>query len=265
MTNRTELSRRNLLATAVAGGSALALGNAVVGEENGTSTKISTDVDVVSIEPVLARVELPITDHTRSQLMDLADASFETGEARHGHGRCSGAEVTVQIGTSADIEIDFEVNAISEETFNTWKSESRRHYSSDSWSYLNERHSGRASAGGFLLGSFGYFGARGNYSHYRNKRDTFRSSSSSQSQGFFRSVHNLDNSTLRMKGRLRAYGVSYIPVTVSAYINVLIITFADGKTLRAVNRRNPVAANPQTLSTTGAGSQPTTLNEVPIS
>lgn len=229
-----------------------------------SEVKISTQIEVVEVHPVLAEVQLPIKELRGSKVGVLSDAAWQSGEVRNGHGRCSGAEVTVQIGTSADIEIDFEVNAISEETFNTWKSQARQYYSSDSWSYLNERHSGSAKASGWLLGSFGSFGARGNYSHYRNKRDTFRSNSSQQSEGFFRSVHNLDNSTLRMKGRLRAYGVSYIPVTVSAYINVTIIKFADGKTLRAVDRQNPVAAQPGNLSTTGAGSEPTTLTEVEL-
>ena len=268
MERNSGIGRREVLA-GLAGGATLALAGKTPAQEAGMA-RISTDLDVVSIHPVLERIDFPIVDRTMMSRLARdgegdTDAAFETGEVRHGHGRCSGAVVSVQIGTSADIEIDFEVNAISEETFNTWKSQSQRYFSSDSWSYLNERHSGRASAGGFFLGAFGHFGARGNYSHYRNKRDSFRSSSSSSSQGFFRSVHNLDNSTLRMRGRLRAYGVSYIPVEVTAFIEVLIITFADGKTLRAVDRRNPVAANPETRSTTGAGSDPTVLTEVPLS
>jgi hypothetical protein len=170
----------------------------------------------------------------------------------------------VQIGTSADIEIDFTVNAISEETFNTWKSEARQYFSSDAWSYLNETHSGSARGGGFFGGVFGFFGASGNYSHYKNKRDTFTSTGTQEAEGFYRSVHNLDNSTLKMTGRLRAHGVSFIPVSVSAFIEVTIIQFADGKTLRAVNWADPVAANPATGSTTGAGSEPTELTVITL-
>jgi len=70
-----------------------------------------------------------------------------------------------------------------------------------------------------------------------------------------KSVHNLDNSTLHIKGRPRAYGVSYIPVSVTAFIEISIIRLADGKTLRAVGTNQPVAANPQNGSTTGVGSE----------
>jgi hypothetical protein len=98
-----------------------------------------------------------------------------------------------------------------------------------------------------------------------DKRDTFSSQASQQADGFLRSIHNLDNSTLKMTGKLTARGVSYIPVTVSAYIKVTNITFADGKTLRAVDTANPIAADPNTGSTTGAASEPTALNIVPTS
>src|SRR5262249_41624469 len=158
------------------------------------------------------------------------------------------------------------VNAISEQTFTTWHSTASQFFSSQSWNYLNEHYSaGGGLFGGFLGGCFGFLCGGGHYDHYMDKRDTFSSQASQQADGFLRSVHNLDNSTLRMKGKLTARGVSYIPVTVSAYIKVTNITFADGKTLRAVDTANPVAADPRTGSTTGAASEPTKLNIVSTS
>lgn len=231
------------------------------------SSKLTTEIEIVAVESVLAPAEIQIRDLVPRGSTNYArpmSATYEYGEVRNGHGRCAEAGITVQIGTSGEIEVDFEVNAISEETFTRWKSEARQFFSSDAWSYLDERHSGSARAGGFFGGIFGYASARGNYQHYRNKRDTFRSTGTQENEGFLRSVHNLDNNTLRIKGRLRAHGVSYIPVTVTAFINVTVITFADGKTLRAVDRQNPVAADPNTLSTSGAASEPTVLTEVPL-
>lgn len=228
---------------------------------------ITTSIEVVTVDAVLRQVALPIQEMRKTHRVarpllaaDDTSATYQYGEVENGYGRCYGGEVTVQIGTSADINIDFTVNAISEQTFTSWHSTASQFFSSDSWNYLNEQYSGSASIGGFFGGCFGFLCGGGDYNHYVNKRDTFSSAASQQADGFLRTVHNLDNSTLRMQGRLTARGVSYIPVTVSAFIKVTTIKFADGKTLNAVDITNPVAADPQTGSTSGVASDPTTLH-----
>jgi hypothetical protein len=234
---------------------------------------IDARIPVVATDRILSVVSLPLTEHrllASGYALAAAprdqSATYQSGEVQNGYGRCSGAEVTVQIGTSADINVDFTVNAISEQTFNTWHSTASQYFSSEQNHFLDEHYSaGGGLFGGFLGACFGFLCGGGHYDHYVNQRDTFSSAASQQADGFLRSIHNLDNSVLRIQGRLTARGVSYIPVTVTSYIKVTNITFADGKTLRAVDLTNPVAASPQNGTTSGAATDPTTLNIVPTS
>jgi hypothetical protein len=81
--------------------------------DNGAMTEdglIQTNLRVVKVIPVLYEVQLPFTERrSREGLAKRPgdEVTYQTGEVRNGHGRCSGAVVTVQIGTSADIDIDF--------------------------------------------------------------------------------------------------------------------------------------------------------------
>jgi hypothetical protein len=230
---------------------------------------INAPIEVVESLPVLPLLNLPIRENAARRLRSTAlaaardtSATYQYGEAENGYGRCYGGEVTVQIGTAADINIDFNVHAISDDTFTQWHSTASQYFSSDQWSYLEEHYSaGGGLFGGFLGACLGFLCGGGHYDHYMNKRDTFSSAGSQQADGFLNSVHDLDDSVLRMQGHLTARGVSYIPVSVTAYIKVTKITFADGKTLHAVDLTNPIAAA-DNGNTSGVVSDPTTLHIV---
>lgn len=124
--------------------------------------------------------------------------SFDEGRVTNGYGSASGVYVTVQEGTSANINVDSQ-----------WKATSEKQ------------------------------------------------------AGFTKSVHNLTTSKFHVTATLTAVGTSSIPATVSAYVEVTKIRFADSKELHVINTRKAVAAQANG-STSGVESTPTTLNVTPV-
>lgn len=239
------VTRRNML-NIMAGSGLVTLGStgALAQQRKGDSTADERKAKQFQMdEGTLRVVEVPI--FIRGGIADWRDgAIYSNGTITSGIGRCYEGGVTLQYGAEAEIVVDFTINAITGEKFDTWKSQARQYMHQEHYTHLSETYSGRARAGGFFGGAFGAVYARGNYSHYRNTSDVFRSDGSQEQEGFAKTTYNLDNGILKITGTLRAKGVSYVPITVTAFIKVTVIRFSDSKQLVAVDTADPVAAQP---------------------
>jgi hypothetical protein len=191
-----------------------------------------------------------------------APADYSEGTITNGSGKASGVVVTVQQGTSADINVDFYVTSVSIESFQQWWNEASSYFDDEQRSTLQENWGGGGFLGGFLGGGFGILFGAGDAYHYRHQSDSHWGATSSQQEGFAKSVYNLTQTLFHVTGTLHATGISYIPVSCSAFVNLTTITFADGKTLTAIDTDNPVAADVRTGDTSGVQSSPTKLNLV---
>ncbi len=206
------------------------------------------EIKIISLQEVL----LPMSE----------DAAYESGTIQNGYGRATGVFATVQKGTSADLNINFTVTTVSEERFNKWKEQISSFFSSEERKMLDERWGAKGRMGGFLAAAFGLsFGGSAN--HYVNSSKSYNTASNTQREGLAQSVYNLETSRFRVTGKLKAVGTSFIPVTVSAYIQATQFTFSDNKKLTVINTENPIAGQ-QNGSTDGVSSQPTNLNLIPL-
>ncbi|HEY9603116.1 MAG TPA: hypothetical protein V6C85_15995 [Allocoleopsis sp.] len=192
------------------------------------------------------------------RMQDETD-SYDSGTVTNGYGQASGVYVTVQKGTSANINIDFTITTISVETFNQWKSQVSQYFNQKQSEYLEENYGGGGFMGGFFAGAFGALFGGGDYNHYKNSSSSFQTDSYEQREGFAKSVYNLNTSQFHVTGTLTAQGTSFIPATVSAYVQVTKIKFADNKELHVINTDSPVAAD-RNGSSKGTQSEPTQLS-----
>lgn len=234
------------------------LGKALVARGQEDERIIDVPIRAVDVPPILNQTLLPQQAYSERE-----GATYQSGTVTNGHGRCYGVEATVQIGTSVELDVDLRVKALSIDHFREWQSRAQQYFSSSSWSYLQEHYSGSGRAGGFFGGCFGSIYARGQYDHYKNRSDSYQSSGSQTEEGFAKSVYSLDNSDLHVTGKVTAIGQSYVPVSVSVYINLTRIEFADGKVITAIDTRNPAVADANGR-TGGAAAQPTDLNAVAL-
>ncbi|WP_414567858.1 hypothetical protein [Nostoc sp. CCY 9925] len=184
--------------------------------------------------------------------------SYDNGTVSNGYGQASGVYVTVQKGTSAKIDIDFTITTISVETFNQWKSQVSQYFNQQQSDYLEENYGSVGFMGGFFAGAFGALFGGGDYNHYKNSSSSFHTDSHEQQEGFAKSVYNLNTSNFHVTGTLTAEGTSFIPATVSAYVQVTKIKFADNKELHVISTDSPVAAD-RNGSSKGAKSESTQL------
>lgn len=228
-----------------------------LGQEEGEKI-VDIPIRAVDVPPILNQTSLP-----QKLYSEREGATYQNGTITNGHGRCYGVEASVQIGTSVELEIDLRVKAISIDHFREWQSKAEQYFSRSSWSTLREHYSGSGRAGGFFGGCFGSVYARGRYDHYKNRSDSYRSNGSQRQEGFAKSVYNLDNSDLHVTGKVTAVGQSYVPVTVSVYINLTRIEFADGKVITAFDTKNPAIADANGR-TGGAVARPTDLNAISL-
>ncbi|WP_293073656.1 hypothetical protein [Moorena sp. SIO4A5] len=218
---------------------------------------ISTpDIDLISTPEIeivsLNQVILPMSE----------EAAYESGTIQNGYGRASGVFVTVQRGTTANIDIDIELTTVSEESLNQWQEKASSYFSAQEWESITQGSRTKGRKAGLLSAIFGAkFGGRTDY--YRNSSKGYQTQSQSDREGLARSLYNLETSKFNLKGKLTAVGTSFIPVTVSAYIQATQFTFSDNSRLTVVNTENPIAAD-QNGSTNGANSQPTDLNLIPL-
>ncbi len=194
----------------------------------------------------------------------IEGAAYDQGTITNGYGKCSGVIVTVQKGTSADINVDFTVTTVNEDSFNQWWNQSQNYFDDEQRHTLEENYGGGGFLGGFLGGGLGILFAAGDYNHYKNQSDSHWGSSSAEQEGFAKSVYNLEMQQVHVTGKLTATGTSYIPVSASAFVQLTTITFSDGKVLQAIDTNNPVAADAVTGDTSNVTSAPTRLTQVPI-
>ncbi|MGB7440071.1 MAG: hypothetical protein WA919_03310 [Coleofasciculaceae cyanobacterium] len=210
---------------------------------------ISTpDIKIVSLNQII----VPMVE----------EAAYESGSVQNGYGRASGVFVTVQRGTTANIDIDLSLTTVSQEKFNQWQQKASSYFSSQEWETLNKTWGKKGRMGGFLAAAFGLKFGRSS-SHYQNSSKSYNTQSQSEREQLARSVYNLETSQFRVTGKLTAVGTSFIPVTVSAYIQATQFTFSDNKKLTVINTENPIAAD-QNGSTNGSSAQPTDLNLLPL-
>jgi len=224
-------------------------------------TKGETNMAVATLLPKeITITTLPIVSvHTMRLAMPTEVSTYDTGTVTNGFGNASGVYVTVQKGTSAKVDIDFTIETVSEEDFNKWWNDSKSYFDDEHRQTLEGNWGRGGFMGGFLGGAFGILFGAGDANHYKNQSDSHWQATSSEQQGFVESVHNLTTSQFHVTGTLTAEGTSYIPVTVSAYVEVTKIKFADNKELHVINTGNPIAAQ-KSGSTEGVDSQPTSLN-----
>lgn len=226
-----------------------------------SGTRVLIPYESVDTPPVVKIVQTPMMYKVRPA--PGAGPAYQTSTITNGYGRSAGVSVTLQLGFSVDLDVDLTVNAISYERFDEWHTQTLQAYSSYDWHYLNEHYDASAEAGGWFGGFFGGASASGDYNHYKNSSDQFQSNSSQQSDGIVKSIYNLDNDVLHVTGKVRGTGVSYYPVTATVWLQVTKIVFADGKTLTAIDTKNPIVATPEG-DTTGASTTPTKLTAVKI-
>jgi len=220
----------------------------------------SQEIRIVSVKNALHVVR-----HVNMRrAMALEQASYDSGTITNGYGQCSGVYLTVQKGAEGNLDIDFTITTVSLDTFNQWKADTAQYFSQDQRQTLEENYGAAGLMGGFLGGAFGILFGAGDYNHYLNSSSSFQSQGQEHQEGFARSVYNLKTDQFHIKGNLHAVGVSFIPTTVTAYVQVTTIKFTDGKEINVINTDNPVAAT-KDGDTSGVQSQPSKLTIVPLS
>lgn len=190
-------------------------------------------------------------------------ANYDNGTITNGYGQASGVFVEVQKGTEADIDVDFTLDTISEETYKKWKSEISQYFTEDQKSKLEENLGAFGLAGGYFASAFGLIFGGGDYNHYKNKSGDFHCEGDSNKEGFAKSVYNLETSKFRVQGKLKAKGTSFIPTKVSAYVKVTKFRFTDGKELHVMSTDDTSVANSKG-STEGAQVESHKLNITPL-
>jgi hypothetical protein len=208
-----------------------------------------------------ARIPI-ISDSNRLLTMAGEEDKYESGTITNGYGKAGGVYVSVTKGATADINIDFTISTISEDQFNSWWSSAQTYFDDEQRQKLEENYGAGGFMGGLFTGGFGILFGAGDYNHYKNQSNSHWQTTKENQQGFSKSVYNLRTSQYKVTGTLKATGLSYIPTTVSAYVQTTTITFADGKKLEVIDTSNPLAADPNG-DTSRVSSQSTTLHVVP--
>jgi hypothetical protein len=225
---------------------------------SGKKTRVS--LDSVDAPPIVKVVQVPVAFTLAAP---GGSAAYQNGRVTNGYGRA--AEVTIRIpyGISVDLNVDLTVHAISYERFDEWHTLAQQTYSSYDWHYLNEHYDASAEAAGWFGGFFGGASASGDYNHYKNSSDQFRSEASQQSDGIIKTIYNLDDDVLKVTGKITGTGLLVVPAEVTVFIAVTKIVFADGKTVTAIDSSNPIAATPDG-DATGVSTKPGKVNVVKI-
>lgn len=190
-------------------------------------------------------------------------AAYTSGTVTNGSGRASGVYVTVQKGTSAEIDVDFTIKTISESTFQDLQQNVKSYVSKDVQHYLDEHYRESNNQSGWFASLF--WGASGKgYDHYVNSADKFNGENDNNFEEITKMVHNLETQDFHVKGKLTAVGTSFIPTTVSVYVQISTIQFADGTHISVINTDSPSLADNQG-NTSGAAISSGKLNIVPLS
>lgn len=192
--------------------------------------------------------------------MPSETAAYDTGTITDGYGQASGVYVTVQKGGSADIDIDFTITTISQDSFEKWKTDVVQHFTVEQKAHLEENYGAFGLAGGYFSGAFGLLFGGGDYNHYKDKTDSFHVDNDDKREGFVQTVYNLSTSQFHVKGKLHAEGTSFIPVTVSAYVQITKIKFSDGKELHVLSTDDSQAAKQDGLTSGVKSSLPQKLS-----
>lgn len=188
-------------------------------------------------------------------------ATYQSGTVTNGYGSCSGAYVTVQKGTSADVDVKFKIKTISMQSFQKFTTEIRDCLTVEQQHELDEKWANSGSTGGFFSWLFGST-FHNDSSHYVNTHDTYKTDHDTKHEQIAQKVYNLEVQDFQVSGKLKATGTSYIPVTVSAYVQLTKIVFADGKELHVINDTGTVAD--KNGDTSGVQADNTKLNIIPM-
>ncbi|MBD2302045.1 MULTISPECIES: hypothetical protein [Nostocales] len=190
-------------------------------------------------------------------------AAYDSGTVTTGHGQASGVYVVVQKGTRANVNIDFTISTISEESYHYFKERVWGIFSNEEQQKLEENYGGFGMAGGLFSGMFGLLFGGGDYNHYKDKSASFNVENDEKKEEFTKNVYNLSVSEFHVTGQLIAEGTSFIPVTVSSYVQTTKLKFSDGKELHVLSLNDSQAAA-QNGSTKGVQSSPEHLSITPL-
>ncbi|CAN8071954.1 unnamed protein product [Agarophyton chilense] len=200
-----------------------------------------------------AVIDLPVVDIQESTLViplvrqQQEEAVFAVNSSNTGFARTSQAGLTVQRGTSGTLTFAFTVNAIEAETLATLDQEFS---SSLSVSEMEEYSRLRSEyQSGFGIPFLRWLGI--NLNNRRVTRDEMersfelRENYNTQSSIAQQVLSNVQQQQLQISGELTAFGTSFIPTTVFAFIRIARLQTQDGMTLTVVSQSgdNLVAAD----------------------
>lgn len=182
------------------------------------------------------------------------DTSYKSAKITNGYGLISKAGVSVQRGITAHLNVDMNVKTLTQNTVTKWLQENKSAFSNEQWSSVSTGFSA-SGAFGWLFG-----GSAGAYHNTHNKQLT---ASSSEQQGFLKSLHQQQETDVNINGTLDAVGTSFIPVEGFVFVEVTTITFDDNTSLNVINSSNSTVAD-ASGSTNGVKKTGGKLNVVPI-
>lgn len=195
---------------------------------------------------------------------DTEDTNYKSAKISNGYGLVTRAGVSVQRGVTAHVDVKFTIDTVTNNSFKQWLDSQKHNFSKEEWHTLEENYAAGGFLGGVLTGAFGLLFGGGTYNHYKNAHDKTVEADSTEKQGFFKSLSQVQTSLVTIQGSIDAVGTSFIPVEGYVFVETTTIEFNDGKTLTVVNSSSPVVAD-STGDTSKISTQPNQkLNIVPI-
>ncbi|CAN8071507.1 unnamed protein product [Agarophyton chilense] len=198
-------------------------------------------------------IDLPIVDIHESTLVvplvrqQQEEVVFAVNSSSTGFARTTSAGLTVQRGTSGVLTFNFMIDAVEAETLATLDQEFSSSLTvSESEEYSRTRESYRS---GFGIPFLRWLGI--NLNNRQVTRDDMqrsfelRENYNTQSSIVQQTITNVQVQKLRISGKLTAFGTSFVPTTVFAFIRIARIQTQDGMTLTVVSQSgdNLVAAD----------------------
>ncbi|KAI0560554.1 hypothetical protein FGB62_110g01 [Gracilaria domingensis] len=198
-------------------------------------------------------IDLPIVDIQESTIVvplvrqQQEEAVLAVNSSNTGFARTSEAGLTVQRGTSGVLTFSFNINAIEAETLANLDQEFSSSLSvSEMEEYSRLRENYRSGFGIPFLGWLGINLNNRQVTREEMERSfEMRENYNTQSSIAQQILSNVQEQQLQISGELTAFGTSFIPTTVFAFIRIARLQTQDGMTLTVVSQSgdNLVAAD----------------------
>ncbi len=176
-------------------------------------------------------------------LQSSEDSTMESFKIRNGFSKAAGITATATKGAKVHLSGEVQYKCVSSKKINEWIDKNTYILNQEEKEKLDKDRKAGVIAGGLLTGFFGvFFGGYGDVKH-ETKEKTIHKEESNEHYQAVKQFKELEEQIISVKVEMEVIGLSNIPTTASAFIEVTQFSFEDGTKLTVISSDTPVAAS----------------------